>query len=64
MNLDDLVSKRIALHEVNDGYAALQGGTLNRVVVTSFRRCSRDKETHHESSRRQSSDQDHYDPLH
>ena len=36
MNLDDLVSKRIALREVNDGYAALKGGTLNRVVVTSF----------------------------
>jgi len=26
MNLDDLVSKRIALREVNDGYAALKGG--------------------------------------
>jgi len=36
MNLDDLVSKRIALREVNDGYAALEGGSLNRVVVTSF----------------------------
>jgi S-(hydroxymethyl)glutathione dehydrogenase/alcohol dehydrogenase len=36
MNLDDLVSKRIALHEVNDGYAALKDGSLNRVVVTSF----------------------------
>jgi S-(hydroxymethyl)glutathione dehydrogenase/alcohol dehydrogenase len=36
MNLDDLVSKRIALREVNDGYAALQDGALNRVVVTSF----------------------------
>jgi S-(hydroxymethyl)glutathione dehydrogenase/alcohol dehydrogenase len=36
MNLDDLVSKQIALREVNDGYAALKGGTLNRVVVTSF----------------------------
>jgi S-(hydroxymethyl)glutathione dehydrogenase/alcohol dehydrogenase len=36
MNLDDLVSKRISLGEVNDGYAALKGGTLNRVVVTSF----------------------------
>src|SRR5713226_2266001 len=36
MNLDDLVSKRIALREVNDGYAALKDGTLNRVVVTSF----------------------------
>jgi S-(hydroxymethyl)glutathione dehydrogenase/alcohol dehydrogenase len=36
MNLDDLVSKQIALGEVNDGYAALKGGSLNRVVVTSF----------------------------
>ena len=36
MNLDDLVSKRIALCEVNDGYAALKDGSLNRVVVTSF----------------------------
>ena len=36
MNLDDLVSKRIALREVNDGYVALKDGSLNRVVVTSF----------------------------
>src|SRR5579862_9192644 len=36
MNLDDLVSKRVSLREVNDGYAALKGGSLNRVVVTSF----------------------------
>jgi S-(hydroxymethyl)glutathione dehydrogenase/alcohol dehydrogenase len=36
MNLDDLVSKRISLREVNEGYAALRDGTLNRVVVTSF----------------------------
>jgi len=36
MNLDDLVSKRISLREVNDGYAALKEGSLNRVVVTSF----------------------------
>jgi S-(hydroxymethyl)glutathione dehydrogenase/alcohol dehydrogenase len=36
MNLDDLVSKRIALREVNDGYTALKDGSLNRVVVTSF----------------------------
>jgi S-(hydroxymethyl)glutathione dehydrogenase / alcohol dehydrogenase len=36
MNLDDLVSKRIALREVNDGYEALKTGLLNRVVVTSF----------------------------
>ena len=36
MNLDDLVSKKIALRDVNDGYAALKEGSLNRVVVTSF----------------------------
>jgi S-(hydroxymethyl)glutathione dehydrogenase / alcohol dehydrogenase len=36
MNLDDLVSKKISLREVNDGYAALRDGSLNRVVVTSF----------------------------
>jgi S-(hydroxymethyl)glutathione dehydrogenase / alcohol dehydrogenase len=36
LNLDDLVSKRIALRDVNDGYAALTDGSINRVVVTSF----------------------------
>jgi S-(hydroxymethyl)glutathione dehydrogenase/alcohol dehydrogenase len=36
MNLDDLVSKKISLREVNDGYAALKDGSLTRVVVTSF----------------------------
>lgn len=36
MNLDDLVSKRISLREVNEGYAALKDGSLTRVVVTSF----------------------------
>ena len=36
MNLDDLVSKTIALRDVNGGYAALKDGSLNRVVVTSF----------------------------
>ena len=36
MNLDDLVSKKISLREVNEGYAVLQDGSLNRVVVTSF----------------------------
>jgi S-(hydroxymethyl)glutathione dehydrogenase / alcohol dehydrogenase len=36
MNLDDLVSRKISLREVNDGYAALKDGSLNRVVVTSF----------------------------
>jgi Zn-dependent alcohol dehydrogenase len=30
------VSKRIALRDVNEGYAALKDGSLNRVVVTSF----------------------------
>jgi S-(hydroxymethyl)glutathione dehydrogenase / alcohol dehydrogenase len=36
LNLDDLVSKTISLREVNDGYAALKDGSLNRVVITSF----------------------------
>ena len=36
LNLDDLVSRRIALRNVNEGYAALKDGSLNRVVVTSF----------------------------
>jgi len=36
MNLDDLVSKRISLREVDDAYAALKDGSLTRVVVTSF----------------------------
>lgn len=36
MNLDDLVSRRISLREVNEGYAALRDGSLTRVVVTSF----------------------------
>jgi S-(hydroxymethyl)glutathione dehydrogenase/alcohol dehydrogenase len=36
LNLDDLVSKTIALRDVNEGYAALKDGSLNRVVVTSF----------------------------
>lgn len=36
IDLDDLVSKTIALRDVNEGYAALKAGSLNRVVVTSF----------------------------
>jgi S-(hydroxymethyl)glutathione dehydrogenase/alcohol dehydrogenase len=36
MNLDDSVSKKISLRDVNDGYEALKDGSLNRVVVTSF----------------------------
>jgi S-(hydroxymethyl)glutathione dehydrogenase / alcohol dehydrogenase len=36
IDLDDLVSKTIALRDVNEGYAALKDGSLNRVVVTSF----------------------------
>lgn len=36
MNLDDLVSRKIPLREVNEGYAALKDGSLTRVVVTSF----------------------------
>jgi S-(hydroxymethyl)glutathione dehydrogenase/alcohol dehydrogenase len=36
MNLDDLVSKKISLRDVNDGYAESKDGSLTRVVVTSF----------------------------
>jgi S-(hydroxymethyl)glutathione dehydrogenase / alcohol dehydrogenase len=36
MTLDDLVSKKISLRDVNEGYAAVKDGSLNRVVVTSF----------------------------
>src|SRR5258706_2505706 len=36
MNLDDLVSRKISLRDVDDGYAALKDGSLTRVVVTSF----------------------------
>ena len=36
MNLDDLVSKKISLRDVNEGYAALKDGSLTRVVITSF----------------------------
>jgi S-(hydroxymethyl)glutathione dehydrogenase/alcohol dehydrogenase len=36
LNLDDLVSKRIAQRDLNDGYAALKEGSINRVVVTSL----------------------------
>lgn len=36
INLDDLLSKGIGLRHVNDGYAPLNGGSLNRVVITSF----------------------------
>ena len=36
MNLDDLVSRKISLRDVNDGYAAMKDGSLTRVVVTSF----------------------------
>ena len=36
LNLDGLISKRIALRDVNEGYAALKNGSLNRVVVSSF----------------------------
>jgi hypothetical protein len=28
--------KTLSLRDVNDGYAALKEGSLNRVVVTSF----------------------------
>ncbi|MFJ8752876.1 zinc-binding dehydrogenase [Streptomyces sp. NPDC102441] len=36
LNLDDLVSRRIALHEVDAGYAALKDPDVSRVVITSF----------------------------
>ncbi|MGW3678954.1 zinc-binding dehydrogenase [Streptomyces prasinus] len=36
MNLDDLVSRRIALDEIDAGYAALRDPEVARVVVTSF----------------------------
>ena len=36
MSTDDLASKRIALRDVDEGYAAIKDGSLNRVVVTSF----------------------------
>ncbi len=36
MNLDDLVSRKISLRDINDGHAALRDGSLTRVVVTSF----------------------------
>jgi len=36
LSLDDLVSKKISLRDVNDGFAALKDGALTRVVVTSF----------------------------
>ncbi|NED79106.1 alcohol dehydrogenase, partial [Streptomyces sp. SID11233] len=38
MNLDDLVSKEIALDEIDAGYEALKDGTTARVVVTDFLR--------------------------
>ncbi|MGA7931861.1 MAG: hypothetical protein WCA20_38405 [Candidatus Sulfotelmatobacter sp.] len=36
LNLHDLVSRRVSLRDVNDGYAAFKDGSLTRVVVTSF----------------------------
>ncbi|GGS46087.1 zinc-binding dehydrogenase [Streptomyces griseoviridis] len=36
LNLDGLVSRRIALHEIDAGYAALADPGVARVVVTSF----------------------------
>lgn len=36
MNLDDLVSRRIALDEIDAGYAALRDPDVARVVITSF----------------------------
>ncbi|MFF8316496.1 zinc-binding dehydrogenase [Streptomyces bobili] len=36
MNLDDLVSKEIALEEINEGYGFLKDGDLARVVITNL----------------------------
>ena len=36
MNLDDLVSKTIALADIDSGYASLKDGTTARVVITDF----------------------------
>ena len=36
MNLSALASRTIALRDVSDSYAALRGGSLNRVAVTSL----------------------------
>lgn len=35
-NLDDLLSKEISLDEVNQGYEALMGSSVTRVVITQF----------------------------
>jgi Zn-dependent alcohol dehydrogenase len=35
-----LVSRKISLRDVNDGYAGLKGGSLARVVFTSDRKFS------------------------
>lgn len=36
LNLDDLVSKEISLHEINDAYEELKKGGIARSVITSF----------------------------
>ncbi|MEV6654162.1 zinc-binding dehydrogenase [Streptomyces sp. NPDC051219] len=36
MNLDDLVSKEISLHEINEGYEALKDSSTTRVVITDL----------------------------
>jgi S-(hydroxymethyl)glutathione dehydrogenase/alcohol dehydrogenase len=36
INLAGLVSRRISLRDLNDGYAALKDGPFKRVVVTSL----------------------------
>jgi S-(hydroxymethyl)glutathione dehydrogenase/alcohol dehydrogenase len=51
MNLDDLVSKKISLRDVNDGYAALKDGSLNRVVV---------KESTHGNSHKRHGENNHH----
>ena len=36
LELDELISKEIALDQINEGYAALRDSAITRVVVTSF----------------------------
>jgi S-(hydroxymethyl)glutathione dehydrogenase/alcohol dehydrogenase len=36
LRLDELVTKTIALSEINQGYAAMSDGSAARVVVTTF----------------------------
>jgi S-(hydroxymethyl)glutathione dehydrogenase/alcohol dehydrogenase len=36
LNLSDLISKEINIHEINDAYAELKNGSIARSVITSF----------------------------